>query len=300
MLRDRRTLFAAALVGMAAMCWGTWPAVLYSVALAPLQVALIVQLVQALPAPLMAWRDRAGFGDRGAVRALLLLAVLDAAQCVLYFPALARGPVAVAALTHYLGPVLVALAAPFVPGERTSRRAMAAAPLSLLGLLLVMGPPRTAPVTTALLGGASAFFGAASLFAVRRAVRSFSPVAVGSLHAVLSAGLILAVFGRGVLPPLGAGTLRVALAAVVLGIGASALFVQAVKRVPAAIASTITYVEPVTAAGIGALLLGERLGLMALVGAAVVIGAGVWTALEPAPTGQVISPASGAGERRAA
>lgn len=295
MLRDRKTLLSAALVALAAVLWGHWPVLLRPAGLGPLQAALVVQAVVALPAPYSAWRERGAFRDRGAVLALVALGLFDAGQGALYFPALAHGPVAVAALTHYLGPVLVALAAPFVPGERASRRAMLAAPLSLGGLLLVMGPPRTAPLLTAVLGAGSAFFGAAGLFAVRRASRSFSPLAICSLHAVLSA-LVLLAAGRGALPPIGQGLLRVAAGGLVLGLGASLVFVQAVKRVPAAIAATITYVEPVTAAGLGALLLGEPLGALALVGAAVVVGAGVWVAFEPARPAAV-APAE---DRRAA
>ncbi len=280
------------------MLWGLWPSVLRPAGLPPLQSALIVQLVQALPVVVLLWGDRAGFRDRGALLAIVAFGVFDAAQCALYFPALTRGPVAVAALTHYLGPILVALAAPFVPGERTSRRAMVAAPLSLVGLLLILGPPRQAPILTAVLGASSAFFGAACLFAMRRASRSFSPMAICGLHAVLSAGLLLAVFGRDAVPPLGSGALRVAAAATVLGIGASLVFYRAVKNVPAPIVATITYVEPVTTAGVGALVFGERLGALALLGAAAVIGGGVWVALESPPAAGEKTPVPE--ERRAA
>lgn len=293
-------MLAAGFVAVPAILWGLWPSVLRSAGLPPLQSALVVQLVQALPAAVITWRERAAFRDRGAVLALAAFGLFDAAQCALYFPALTRGPVAVAALTHYLGPILVALAAPFIPGERASRRAMLAGPLSLLGLLLVLGPPRQAPLLTAMLGGASAFFGAGCLFAVRRAGRSFSPMAVCALHAVVSALLLLAIFGRGAIPPPGPGALRVAAAATVLGIGASLIFVRAVKYVPAAIAATITYVEPVTAAAVGALVLGERVGPLAGLGAAVVIGAGVWVALEPGPAAAARAPEPGDPEQRAA
>jgi DME family drug/metabolite transporter len=282
-LRDRRTIVAAVFVALPAMLWGLWPSVLRPSGLDPLQCALVVQAIQAAPAALLIRRERAAFGDRGAVAAVAAFGLLDAAQVALYFPALTRGPVAVAALTHYLGPVLVALAAGFVPGERTSRRALVAAPLSLFGLLLVLGPPRQAPLVTALLGGASAFCGAGCLFAVRRATRSFSPLGICALHAVLSAFLLLAVFGRGAVPPPGPGLLRVAAASAILGICASVIFFAAVKHVPAPIAATITYVEPVTAATVGAVLFGERLGALALLGAALVVGAGAWVALEPAP-----------------
>ncbi len=297
MFRDRRTLQAAGLVAVAAILWGLWPSVLRPARLPALQSALVVQTVQALPVLFVGWRERAAFRDRGAVVALVAFGFFDAAQCALYFPALTRGPVAVAALTHYLGPILVALAAPLVPGERASRRAMLAAPLSMMGLLLVLGPPREAPLLTALLGAGSAFFGAGCLFAVRRASRSFSPLGLCALHAVLSALLLLAAFGRRAVPPPGSGVLLVAAGATVLAVGAGVIFFRAVRLVPAPIAATITYLEPVTAAALGALLFHERLGAAALLGAAVVVGAGVWVALEPAPAE---APALDRGERTAA
>lgn len=289
-------ILAAGLVAVAAILWGLWPLVLRPGGLPPLQSALVVQLVMGVPALVVGWRERGAFRDRGAVVALVAYGFFDAAQCALYFPALARGPVAVAALTHYLGPILVALGARFVPGERSSRRAMLAAPLSLLGLLLVLGPPRRAPILTAVLGAGSAFFGASCLFAVRRATRTFSPLAACSLHGLISALFLLAAFGREAVPAPGMQLLRVAGAAVVLGLGAGVLFIRAVQKVRAPTASTITYVEPVTAAAVGALVLGERLGPLVMLGAAVVVGAGVWVALEPGPA----KPELGQAESRAA
>jgi drug/metabolite transporter (DMT)-like permease len=283
-LRDRRNALSAALIVLPFVAWGFWPWVLRPAGLAALQCALVVQLIQAAPAPILAWRERAAFRDRGAALALLGFGLFDAAQVALYFPALTRGPVSVAALTHYLGPILVAFAAPFVPGERGSRRAMIAAPLSLLGLVLVMGPPERAPFLTAVLGAGSAFAGAGCLFTVRRASRTFSPLAVSALHAVVSVVVLLALFRDRALPAAGPGLARVALASVVLGPLAMIVLVRAIRNVQAPIAATIGYVEPVTAAAVGALLLGERIGSLALVGAAVVVAAGVWVALErPAP-----------------
>ncbi len=281
MLRNRRTALAAALVAVPPFLWGLWPIVLHGVGLAAPQSALVGMVVQALPAPLLAWREREAFRDRGALLGLLGFGVFDAVQCALYFPALTRGPVSVAALTHYLGPVVVALAAGFIPGERTSRRALVAAPLSLFGLFLVMGPPRQAPLLTALLGGGSAFFGAASLFTMRRAGKRFTPLAVAALHGVVGFPVLLAIFRGAAVPPWGPGVVRMALAGVVLGLVALMIFVRAVRHVPAPIAATITYVEPVTAAALGALVLGEHVGQLAVLGAAVVVGAGVWVAFEP-------------------
>lgn len=295
MLRDRRYALAAAFVAVAPFLWGLWPLALRNVGLAAPAAALVGMAVQAIPAPLLALRERRGFRDRGAVLAVLVFGVFDAFQCALYFPALARGPVSVAALTHYIGPVLVALAAGFIPGERTSRRALVAAPLSLLGLLLVLGPPRQAPVLTAVLGAGSAFFGAGCLFAVRRAGRSFSPMAVATMHGAIAGPVLLAVFRGAAVPPWGPGVVRMAVAGLVLGLGALMIFIRAVRHVPAPIAATISYVEPVTAAAVGAFVFGEPIGGAAILGAAVVIGAGVWVAFEPGP-----APAAEREEQRAA
>jgi drug/metabolite transporter (DMT)-like permease len=278
-----RRLLGAAMVATTATLWGGWAFVIRPSGLLPLQSALVVMLVLALPAPIVLFRDRTGFRDRGAVTALAVLGVVDAANIALYFPALSRGPVAVATLTHYLAPVLVALFAALVPGERRSRRALAAAPLSLAGLLLVLGPPRSAPATTALLGGASAVAYAALIFAARRAARSFSPLAVTSLHAALSALLLLAVFGTGIVPPAGPGLFRVGAAALVLGIVASVLFYGGISRISAPVGSALTYLEPVSAAVIGALFMSEPLRPLAVAGAALVVGTGGWVALERAP-----------------
>jgi len=49
--------------------------------------------------------------------------------------------------------------------------------------------------------------------------------------------------------------------------------------VPASAAAALTYLEPVTAALVGWVLFGERLGPAGLVGGALVLAAGVWVAL---------------------
>ena len=58
-VRDRRSLLAAALVAVPPIMWGSWPLVLRTAALAPAASALIGMLVQAVPAPLLAWLDAA-------------------------------------------------------------------------------------------------------------------------------------------------------------------------------------------------------------------------------------------------
>ncbi len=267
------------MVAAAAVLWGGWSLVLRPSGLAAPQSSLVVLLVLALPAPFVLRRAR--LRDRGAAMALVLLGLADAGNVVLYFAAIHRGPIAVAVLTHYLAPVLVALTAPWL-GEPRSPRALWAAPFSLLGLgLLVWRPGEETPAVTAALGAGSAVFYAAVVFAARRAGRSWPPVAVTALHAVISAAVLLLLFGREALPPAGPAALRVAAGALVCGIAASLLFYGGLSRVASSVAGALTYLEPLSAAGVGALAFGERLGGSALWGAALIVACGVWVAFEP-------------------
>src|SRR5689334_17671771 len=118
--------------------------------------AVVALLAMGLPAPFVL--RRAAFRDRGAVIALVLITVADVGNMGLYFGAIGRGPVALAVLSHYLAPILVAVAAPLV-AEPAGRRALLAAPAALFGLALLVGPPREGfPIATVLLGAGSAVF----------------------------------------------------------------------------------------------------------------------------------------------
>jgi len=270
----------AGLVAVAAILWGTWSLVLRPSGLPPIQQAFLSLLVMAIPLPFVV--RRAPFADRGAVVALLVLGVADAGSVGFYFAAISRGPVAVAVLCHYLAPILLTLAAPLVLGERRSRRALAAAVLSLLGIaLLVWHPGEGLSLTTAGLGAASAVFYALFLFASHRAGRSFPALAVVAIHALLSAGVLLLVFGAEAIPAAGPGTLRVALGSLVCGLLATALIFRGVRLIPAAVTGALTYLEPLTAALVGYFAFGEAINGVGVVGVVLVLASGVAVATEP-------------------
>lgn len=271
-------LKGVALVAAAATLWGGWALVLRPAGLPAMQFAFTVLLVMAAPLPFTfraePWRDR------GAVAALVLLGAAEAANVVLYFAAIARGPVAVAVLTHYLTPLLVTLASPWVTGERASRRALLAAPVSLAGLaLLVWQPGAGAPLVTAALGAGSAVFYAVIVFAARRAGRSFRPMEVTAWHALVSVALLLPL-GAQALPPATPATALVAAGALVCGVGGALLFYRGLVLVPPPVAGALTYLEPLTAAAVGWVAFGEAIGPAGLAGAALVLASGVAVALE--------------------
>ncbi len=278
--RSRHAL-GAGLVALAATLWGCWSLFLRPAGLSGAQSSLLVLLVMAAPGPL-AFR-RSSLRDRGAALALLLVGLADAGNMGLYFAALRRGPVALAVLTHYLAPVLVAVAAPPLLREPRSRRADTAAVVSLAGLaLLVWRPGAGLALETALLGAGSALFYAVIVLAAKRAGRSFSPLAVTSLHAPISAILLAGLLGPAALPPAAGPALLVIAGGALCGVAASVLFYAGLARVPAQVAGALTYLEPLTAAVVAYAAFGERLDQAGLAGAAVILAAGAWTALEPA------------------
>lgn len=281
------------MVALGATLWGCWSLFLRPAGLSGIQCAFLALVVMSLPAP-FAWR-REALRDRRATLALLVLALCDAANGALFFAAIQRGPVAVAVLTHYLAPLLIALAAPWVLRESRSSRALLGAPLTLAGLALLLGAPRgMADPWTAVLGGASALFYMANVLASKEAARAYSPLAITALHAPLSALVLLIVFGRSALPPtLDSRLLLVVAGGLLCGLGGNMLFNAGLRRIPTAAAGALTYLEPLTAALVGQLVFGEALDSLGLLGGVVVLASGAWVASEsraparaaPVPTG---------------
>ncbi|MFT3709590.1 MAG: DMT family transporter [Archangium sp.] len=277
----RTTSTGMALIAIAATLWGTWPLYTRSGALSGICIGFITLAVMSLPAP-FAFR-RTDFADRGAVIALVIVGLADAANVVLYFSALSRGPVVVAVLTHYLTPSLVAIFAPLVLKEPRSRRALIATPIVLTGLALVLGPTGadTSWLPTAALGAGSALFYSTLVLGSRRAGRTFTPLAVTSLHSVVSIVALLAVYRGEVFPPSLEAATPVLFAALINGLFAALLFNRALNLIGAQLVGMFTYLEPLTAALIGVLVLHEPFTALGALGVAIVLGAGVWAAAEP-------------------
>ncbi len=184
-------------------------------------------------------------------------------------------------LTHYLAPLLVGLVAPLVLREPRSRRALIAAPVSLLGLMMLLGMPGDGfPLETALLGAGSAVFYAAIVLAAKVAGQSMSAVQLTAFHAPISAVALLLVFRGEAIPPLEPRVLWAVAGAALCGLSATVIFNRGLLTVPAPSASALTYLEPVTASLLGVLVFAEAMRPVAIAGVAVVIAAGLFVAGE--------------------
>lgn len=218
---------------------------------------------------------------RGRLGGLALLGVAQAAHWLLFFEAAKRGSVALAVVTFYAAPVLIAAVAPLVLPERTTPTVLVALVAGGVGIVLVAlegggdGQPASALAIACGLGSAVLY--AVLVLLSRRLLLADVPVltiafwdcAVGAL---VVAPLLLAA-GR-VLP----GDPGEVGAVLVLGVvftGISTLVYAALLRhVTAQVAGLLTFLEPVTGILLAAALLGQEVGVATGLGALLVLVAG--------------------------
>ncbi|OZM83714.1 EamA family transporter [Pseudonocardia sp. MH-G8] len=198
--------------------------------------------------------------------------VLAALFQVAYFTAVSMTSVSVATLvTIGSSPVLVLLARP----RSADRRRLLAVGLALLGLVLLVGVSTDGgPTTGAIVAGtvcalvAAAGFTAVSLLGARP-VPGLDPVTTTGAAFTLGGALLL---------PLAAGTSGVAFAPAPAPVGlllafglvptavAYTCYFRGLHRAPAGVGVLMALLEPLTAAVLAALLLGERLGPSGIAG----------------------------------
>jgi drug/metabolite transporter (DMT)-like permease len=221
---------------------------------------------------------------------IALIGVFDALNASLFFAAMSVTTVAIAVLSHYLAPVFVAAAAPIVLRVPRERRALGLSFLGLCGLALVLEPWRLTSggavagraLLGALLGAGSAVFYAANVLITKRIGPRFTAEEQLVYHCVLSVLLlVVAALALGAPLPTMAGALRVAVASLVVGATAGLLFLYGLRRIHAEHAGMLTFLEPLTAVLVAWIAWGERPGILAAIGGAVVVLSGA-LAIRPA------------------
>ncbi len=219
------------------------------------------------------------------------LGVMLALYQVCYFTAITQVGVAVATLvTLSLAPVLVALLAPLLTGERLSRPLLLALALALVGILCIVGVPGTVGphghIVQGTLFASGSALGYALVTLMGRSLARYHPLqtltvgfATGTLvllPVALATGFVVHYSPQGWLLLLYLGSVPSALA--------YGLFLAGMARTPATVASITTLLEPLTATILAALLFGERLTPLGIVGAGLLLGAVLLLArLHPTP-----------------
>jgi drug/metabolite transporter (DMT)-like permease len=304
-----RTLVAAApyaAVASAACSWGTWALVIRRAAAlgslpTPVQATLVMAVITAVTG-VMSLRDRRPGPASWRARAwVAYLGVSDALNVLLLFAAYAI-TVGVAVLTHYLTPILVAVASPVFLRERLTPRTALAVGVSFSGLALMLTPSggtgdMGAVWRSAALGAGSAVFYASNVIVNKVVAEEFSTSETMFWHGVVATPLLAAF-----VPPTSWGlvdaraALFLAAVSIVPGALAGVLFVWALRRMPAAHASTLTLLEPLVAVLIGARFFGESLGARTVVGGGCIL-AGALAVMTQAPAAELATASPDAGGR---
>ncbi|MBE1487419.1 DMT family transporter [Plantactinospora soyae] len=231
---------------------------------------------------------------RAAWTRIAVVGVLAAVYQACYFGAVSLTSVSLATLiTIGAAPVLVLAAEALTGRRRVDRRTAGTSALALAGLGLLVGVPAGGVGTAAVLASAALALVSAAGFAAITLIGA-SPVPqlgelAGTGFAFTMGGLLLAPLaigtaGLGFAPEPGAIALLVA-----LGTGPTAvaylLYFRGLRTVRPGTAALLALLEPLVGALLAALVLGERLGPVGVLGAMLLAAAVVLAAREPAVSG---------------
>ena len=268
------------MVAFAAASWGTWTLFLRPTHLPGLVTTPIVFATMAVVGLPIALTEPKGRWDRTTWLLIALNTAFDALNVVCFFSALDATSVAIAVLSHYVTPILVALAAPRIDGVATPG-AKPAALVALAGLVIVLEPwaePTSGAVLGASLGLASAVCYAGNVFTVRRLVGRIGAARAMVLHSI-GAALVLLPFAWPHLADITTDSfVRIVIGGVGPGTIAGIVFARGLARIGSARTAILTFAEPLVAVACGALVWDEGLHPLAALGGALILGAGVYVA----------------------
>jgi len=218
---------------------------------------------------------------------IALMGLLYVTQAAAFFSSLRTIPAAITSILLYVYPVLVTLLARVVVGEPLTRMRLLALALASTGVLLVVGPSPAGHLDLGgvLLGLASAVVYSTYILTGGVLLRDVPAIYATAVIATVG-GVSYLGFGAatGRLHALdGAGWGIVAGLAIVPTLIAASAFLAGLRRVGPTRASIVSTLEPATTALLAALVLGEGLSALRLVGGAVVLCAAVLVSVTGAP-----------------
>lgn len=201
------------------------------------------------------------------------------ANWIALFEAYRYTTVAAATLCYYMAPILVILASPFVIGEKLTLKKALCAAAALAGMVFVSGAAEggLGGARGALLGLLAAALYAAVVLMNKR--MQPMPALDRAVVQLLTAGVVVLPYA--LLTGGGAGTpdvravLLLAVVCIVHTGLAYALYFGSVEHLPAHTLALLSYIDPVVAVLLSALLLRERLTVFTVLGAVLILGAAV-------------------------
>ena len=284
-------LLGLVLVSLAAVSWGTTGSVMTVLAREGTPSPLLVgwaRMAVAAPCLLLAIAlARPSVGARGEWRprdsaTAALLGAAMAAYQICYFWAVPRTGVALTAvLAICSAPLMITAGAALTLRERPSPTARIALLLAVAGTAMILArPPADGAAPPGFAAGALAALGAGLSYAVyavtaKGLLRRVPPLPLAALTFTLAAVLLTPVLvaERGAPGQLVAGWPLLLYLGVIPTAAAYVVFGAGLQRVTATSAGIATLLEPLTAATLGVLVFGERLGGIGWAGAALLLAA---------------------------
>jgi len=275
------------LIALAAISWGTSGSVMTVLAgraaASPLLVGVARLWVAALLLLLAAAASRRPFALTASDRwRWLAMGACMAGYQAAYFTAVTLSGIAITALVAICSaPLIIAALAPWLLDEHLTTRARVALGVGVMGTsLLVAAPGHVTDAPARFLAGGLLALAAGLAYAL------FVLTAKAGLARTAPLPLTALTFASGAVlltPALlwaDAPTWQLALGwpwLLYLGgvatAGAYGAYTVGLRRVPASVAGIVTLLEPLTATILGVMLFGERLGALAVGGAALLVGA---------------------------
>jgi drug/metabolite transporter, DME family len=284
-------LLGLALVCLAAVSWGTTGSVMALLAREGTPSPFLVgwaRMASAAPCLILAIplapqpASAPGTWRPGDWAKTVLLGAAMAAYQVCYFWAVPRTGVALTALLAICSaPLMIAAGAALTLKERPSPATLAALLLAVAGTAMVLlGRGADGATPPAFAAGAFAALGAGLSYAVyavtaKGLLRRLRPLPLAALTFTLAALLLTPVLALtpGAAAQLTAGWPLLLYLGVVPTAAAYVIYGAGLRRVTVTTAGIATLLEPLTAAALGVLLFGERLGPVGWAGAALLGGA---------------------------
>ena len=220
-------------------------------------------------------------------RGLVLRGVLGGSSVLCYFLAIEHLPIGIATLLNYTAPVFTAIWATALLDERLDLRALGALAVTTVGVAVVvqssrgggtigLGPWQLVGMLSAVLSGGAV----ATIREVRKTDGSWEIFSAFSIAGLL---ITAAPALRGWTSPTAfEWVLLVAVGA--FSVAGQLLLTYSLRFANATVAGVIMQVTPVSALGLGAVLLGERLPALTFVGSAATLAGvtwGAWIAAQP-------------------
>jgi drug/metabolite transporter (DMT)-like permease len=217
--------------------------------------------------------------------------VILAGHWALFFLALKLTTVAVALAVLYLGPVIAAVAAGPILGERVGPWARGGLALGVVGIVLLVRPGEGATLAGVLVAAAAAASMAALLIVGKPAAEDLGGFELATWELVV-ASIVLIPWVPATVSGMGDFWWQYLVLGVALTGIVGVAYWSMMRHLPVSVTGVMMYLEPVAATVLAALVLSERLDGIGWLGILLVVGGGVLAAFEAAEMEVIGAPAT--------